>query len=111
MATIQLTASAGNLFHMLIIIIIIITIIIVIIIIIICLIIIIVIINNINNNNKNNNKNNKQGDGLAQWLERWTGVEIQRAIVNQTDIGTVSRATLGETPERRGGAHMGHPSS
>ena len=28
-------------------------------------------------------------------------------IVNQTNIGTVSKATLGKTSERRGGAHMG----
>ena len=31
----------------------------------------------------------------------------ERAIVNQTNIGTVSKATLGETSERRGGAHKG----
>ena len=29
-----------------------------------------------------------------------------RAIVNQTNTGTVSRATFGEASERRGGAHM-----
>ena len=31
----------------------------------------------------------------------------ERAIVSQTNIGIVSNATLGETSERRGGAHMG----
>ena len=31
----------------------------------------------------------------------------ERAIVNQTNIGTVSKATLGETSERRDGEHMG----
>ena len=31
--------------------------------------------------------------------------ERERAIVNQTNIGTVSKATLG----KRGGAHMGLP--
>ena len=31
----------------------------------------------------------------------------ERAIVNQTNIGTVSKSTMGETSERRGGAHMG----
>ena len=31
----------------------------------------------------------------------------ERAIVNQTNIGTVSKATLGKLLERRGGAHMG----
>ena len=29
------------------------------------------------------------------------------AIFNQTNTGTVSKAMLGETSERRGGAHMG----
>ena len=31
----------------------------------------------------------------------------ERTIVNQVKIGTVSKATLGKTSERRGGAHMG----
>ena len=31
----------------------------------------------------------------------------ERAIVSQTNIGTVSKATLGETSERRDEAHMG----
>ena len=31
----------------------------------------------------------------------------ERAIVNQMNIGTVSKATLGGTSERRGGAHVG----
>ena len=31
----------------------------------------------------------------------------ERVIVSQTKTGTVSKATLGETGERRGGAHMG----
>ena len=31
----------------------------------------------------------------------------ERAIVNQTNIGTVLKAPLGETSERRGRAHMG----
>ena len=31
----------------------------------------------------------------------------ERAIVSQTNIGTVSKATLWETSERRGGAQMG----
>ena len=31
----------------------------------------------------------------------------ERAIVNQTNIGTVSKATLGKLLEKRGGAHMG----
>ena len=31
----------------------------------------------------------------------------ERAIVNQTNIGTVSKATFGKTSERWGGAHMG----
>ena len=39
---------------------------------------------------------------------RWSSLKGQeRAIVNQTNIGTVSKATLGKTSERRGGAHMG----
>ena len=29
----------------------------------------------------------------------------ERAIVNQTNIGTVSKSNVGETSERRGGAH------
>ena len=34
----------------------------------------------------------------------------ERDIVNQTNIRTVSKATLGKTSERRGGAHiMGFP--
>ena len=32
----------------------------------------------------------------------------ETAIVSQTNIGTVSKATLGVTSERRGGAHMGN---
>ena len=36
----------------------------------------------------------------------------ERAIVNQTNTGTVSKATLGKRlSERRGGAHMGFPES
>ena len=31
----------------------------------------------------------------------------ERAIVRQTNIGTVSKATLGKTSERPSGAHMG----
>ena len=31
----------------------------------------------------------------------------ERAIVNQTNIGTISKPTLGETSESRDGAHMG----
>ena len=31
----------------------------------------------------------------------------ERAIVNQTNNGTVSKETLGETSERQGGAHIG----
>ena len=31
----------------------------------------------------------------------------ERAIVSQPNIGTVWKATFGETSERRGGAHMG----
>ena len=31
----------------------------------------------------------------------------ERAIVSQTNIGIVSKATVGETSERRDGAHMG----
>ena len=39
---------------------------------------------------------------FSEVRERWAG--------NQTNIGTVSRATdIGETPERRDGAHMGLP--
>ena len=32
----------------------------------------------------------------------------ETAIVSQTNTGTVSKATLGVTSERRGGAHMGN---
>ena len=39
----------------------------------------------------------------------WTSRSTRPNIANQTNIGTVSRATLGNTPERRGGAHMGLP--
>ena len=35
----------------------------------------------------------------------------ERAIVNQTNIETVSKTTLGETSERRSGAHMGFSES
>ena len=35
----------------------------------------------------------------------------ERAIVSQTDIGTVSRATFGEASERRGGRHVGFSES
>ena len=35
----------------------------------------------------------------------------ERAIVNLTNIGTVSKATLGDTSERRSGAHMGFSES
>ena len=31
----------------------------------------------------------------------------ERSVFNQANIGTVSRATLGETAERRGGVRMG----
>ena len=31
----------------------------------------------------------------------------ERAIVNQTNIGTVSKATLGKTSDSQGGVHMG----
>ena len=31
----------------------------------------------------------------------------ERVIFRQTNIGTVSKATLGETSEKRSGAHMG----
>ena len=34
----------------------------------------------------------------------------ERAIVSQTNIGTVSKATFGETSERSGGAHSYIPS-
>ena len=33
----------------------------------------------------------------------------ERAIINQTNTGTVPKATFWETPERRGGAHIGLP--
>ena len=33
----------------------------------------------------------------------------ERVIVNQTNIGTVSKATFREIPERRGGGHMCFP--
>ena len=37
------------------------------------------------------------------------GLRERAIIVNQTDIGTVSRGNIVETPERRGGAHVGLP--
>ena len=33
--------------------------------------------------------------------------KTREVIVNQTNVGTVLKATLGETSEGRGGTHMG----
>ena len=50
-----------------------------------------------------------EGRGVERGSARRSALKgRERAIVNQTNIGTVSKATyLGGTSERRGGAHMG----
>ena len=45
------------------------------------------------------------GGGGGMYIIDNSGQE--RTIVNQINTGTVSKATLGKTSERRGGAHMG----